>query len=406
VKSVDRHLSDLLVGVEPLQTVTMDFLDALGAVLAEDVVSRVDLPIFDNSAMDGYAVRSRDLAGATAQSPVVMAVVGDGGAGAVPPPAAPGAAVRVMTGAPVPVGADAVVPVECTDGGLEEVHITRQPDLWANIRARAEDVTRGEVVLRRGTTVDPAGIGLIASVGLGAVRVHRRPHVLVLSTGSELVPPGEDLGPAQIYDSNGLMLAAAVRQAGGTVRRLATVHDDPDALLGALSEALPGADLVITSGGISVGAYDVVKAALGGLGTVIFERVAMQPGKPQGRGLLGPDRTPIITLPGNPVSAYVSFHVFVRPVLRRMLGYQDVTRPAVAARLLEPLRSPSGRRQFVRVHLATVGEERVVRPVGGPGSHLVGALARSNALVVVPEDVLQVRAGEQVAVMVTEADSW
>ncbi|RYV51158.1 molybdotransferase-like divisome protein Glp [Pengzhenrongella frigida] len=406
MKSVDRHLEDLLAGVAPLEAVAVDFLEALGAVLAQDVVSQVDLPVFDNSAMDGYAVQRADLEGATELDPVVLAVVGDVAAGAVAPPATPGAVVRVMTGAPVPVGADAVVPVEWTDGGTDRVSITRQPAARANIRPRADDVTRGEVVLRRGTEVDPTGIGLISSVGPGVATVHRRPHVLVLSTGSELVPPGSQLGPAQIFDSNSLMLAAAVRQAGGTVRRLAAVHDDPAVLLQVLADALPGVDLVITSGGISVGAYDVVKAALGGLGTVTFEQVAMQPGKPQGHGVLGPDRTRVITLPGNPVSAYVSFQVFVRPVLRRMLGHDEVERPIVPARLLAAMTSPVGRRQFVRAHVEIVAGERVVRPVGGAGSHLVGALARSNALIVVPELTGRVETGEQVAVMITEAGSW
>ncbi len=406
MKSVDAHLRDLLDGVGPLEAVGVDFLDALGAVLADDVVSRVDLPVCYNSALVGFAVPRADLVGASERDPVELAVVGDVAAGAVAPPATPGAVVRVMTGAPVPVGADAVVPVEWTDAGTARVHINRQPELGANIRRRAGDVRAADVVLRRGTAVDPTCIGLIASVGPGAVLVHRRPQVLVVSTGSELVPPGSALGPAQIYDSNSLMLAAAVLQTGCTVRRLSAVRDDPDALLRALHDALPGVDLVLTSGGISVGAYDVVKEALGGLGTVTFERVAMQPGKPQGRGVLGPDRTPIITLPGNPVSAYVSFQVFVRPVLRRLLGHAEIERPTVQAQLLEPLRSPSGRRQFVRARLETVGEGQVVRPVGGSGSHLLGALARSNALVVVPEDVTSLAAGEQVHVMVTEAGQW
>ena len=411
MKSVDDHLRDVLDGVCPLEPVAVGFLEALGAVLADDVVSRVDLPVFDNSAMDGYAVQCADLAGASELDPVELAVVGDVAAGAVAPSATPGAVVRVMTGAPVPVGADAVVPVEWTDAGTARVRINRRPESGANIRLRAGDVHADDVVLRRGTAVDPAGIGLIASVGLGAVLVHRRPHVLVVSTGSELVPPGSALEPAQIYDSNALMLAAAVLQTGCTVRRLAAVEDDPGVLLRVLAdelrdEALPRVDLVLTSGGISVGAYDVVKAALGGLGTVTFERVAMQPGKPQGRGAIGPDHTPILTLPGNPVSAYVSFQVFVRPVLRRMLGYAELERPTVPARLLEPLRSPPGRRQFVRARLETAGEGRTVRPVGGPGSHLVGALAHSNALVVVPEDVTSVAAGEQVQVMVTEVSEW
>ena len=406
MKSVDQHGSDLLDGVKPLEAITVELLSALGAVLAEDVVSGVDLPVFDNSAMDGYAVSCADLVGASERSPVTLAVAGEVGAGSVAPTSSPGSAVRIMTGAPVPVGADAVVQLEWTDGGRDRVRISGEPRVADNIRFRAEEVHRGETVLRRGTVVDPSTIALIASVGLAAVAVHRRPHVLVVSTGSELVAPGAPLRAAQIYDSNAVMLAAAVQQAGGTVQRIAAVHDDPEALLGALYEALPGADLVLTSGGISVGAYDVVKAALSALGTVVFERVAMQPGKPRGYGVVGPDRTPIITLPGNPVSAYVSFHVFVRPVLRRLLGDPSGAAPSVNARLLEPLRSPEGRQQYARAHLETAGPERVVRQVGGAGSHLVGALARSNALIVVPADVTDVPAGTQVEVLMTEARTW
>jgi len=406
MKSVDQHAAELLDGVNPLDPVLLELLDALGCVLAEDVVSSVDLPVFDNSAMDGYAVHRADLVCATEDSPVTLPVRGEVPAGSTAPTSIAGSAVRIMTGAPVPRGADAVVQLEWTDGGTHEVCISRSPKLAANIRRRAEDVRRGDVVLARGTVIVPATIALLASIGLAAVSVHRRPLVLVVSTGSELVPPGSELGAAQIFDSNALMLAAAVQQAGATVRRLAAVPDEPAALLRALEAALPGVDLVVTSGGISVGAYDVVKAALSTLGTVTFDRVAMQPGKPQGHGVVGPRRTPIITLPGNPVSAYVSFHVFVRPVLRRLLGYAAVAPALVTARLLEPLRSPAGRRQYARARLETAGLERVVRPLGGSGSHLVGALARSDALIIVPVGVTEVPAGAQVEVLLTQALPW
>jgi molybdopterin molybdotransferase len=406
VKSVDAHLAAVLDGVGPLPPVTVGLDDALGAVLAQDLRAEIDLPVFTSSAMDGYAVRCADLERASDLDPVTLPVTGDVGAGTVAPAVVPGAAVRVMTGAPVPAGADAVVPVEWTDGGMQAVTISRRPAPSANIRPQGEDVSLGSVVLRAGAVVDPAAVALIAAIGASRVTVHRRPQVLVLSTGSELVAPGSELGPAQIFDANSAMLVAAVRQVDGEPRQLSAVRDDPDALVRLLLGALDGADLVLTTGGISVGAYDVVKEALGALGTVTFDRVAMQPGKPQGHGVLGPDRVPVLTLPGNPVSAFVSFQVFVRPVLRRLQGYQDVSSPTVRARLREPLTSPDGRRQFVRVDLTNEPGGYVATPVGGSGSHLVGALARANALAVVPEHVTQLAAGDEIEVMVSHAHLW
>jgi molybdopterin molybdotransferase len=406
MKTVDAHLADVLDGVRPLPTVTPPLIDALGAVLAHDLRSQIDLPVFTNSAMDGYAVRRSDLAGASESSPVTMTVTGDVGAGTVAPAVVPGSAVRVMTGAPLPAGADAVVPVEWTDAGVAVVTISREPAPWANIRTHGEDVPRGSVVLRQGAIIDPAAIALIASIGASHVTVHRRAHVLILSTGSELVAPGSTLGPAQIFDSNSIMLASAVRQLGATFRQLSAAPDDADALLHLLLSELDGVDLVLTTGGISVGAYDVVKEALSTLGTVTFERVAMQPGKPQGHGVLGHQRVPVLTLPGNPVSAFVSFHVFVAPVLRRLHGHRDVMGPTVRARLGAPLTSPDGRRQFVRVDLATEAGERVATPVGGSGSHLVGALARANALAIVPEHVTHKATGDDIEVMVSHAHLW
>ncbi len=406
MRSVDAHLVEVLDGVLPLPAVTVGLVDALGSVLAQDLRAQIDLPVFTSSAMDGYAVRRADLEHATDLDPVALPVTGDVAAGTVAPVSVPGAAVRVMTGAPVPAGADAVVPVEWTDGGVRTVTISRRPARLANIRARAEDVSRGSVVLGAGAVVDPAATALIAAIGASSVTVHRRPQVLILSTGSELVAPGSALGPAQIFDANSAMLVAAVRQVGGATRQLTAVRDDPDALVERLLGALDGVDLVLTSGGISVGAHDVVKAALGALGTVTFDRVAMQPGKPQGHGVLGPERIPVLTLPGNPVSAFVSFQVFVRPVLRRLQGHRDVTCPTVDARLHAPLTSPDGRRQFVRVDLANEPGGYVATPVGGVGSHLVGALARANALAVVPEHVTRLDAGDEIEVMVSHAHLW
>ncbi|MDP9398661.1 MAG: molybdopterin molybdotransferase MoeA [Actinomycetota bacterium] len=403
MKTVAEHLADVLAGVGPLPPIEMQLLDAHGCTLAREVTAPIDLPVFDNSAMDGYAVVAADLAGA-GDAPVTLPVLGDMAAGTAPTAyrVGPGVSTRIMTGAPVPGGADAVVPVEWTDGGVEQVQIRRAPAVGANIRRRAEDVTTGELLLPAGTRLGARQLGLLAAAGLGRIPVRPRPRVVVLSTGSELVEPGSVLGPGQIPESNSSTLTAAALEAGALAFRVGIVPDDPGQLLDAIEDSLVRADVVLTTGGVSVGAYDVVKEALGTLGTVRFDKVAMQPGMPQGFGTVGRDATPIFTLPGNPVSAYVSFEVFVRPVLRRLLGIEPVQRPLVDAVVLEGFSSPPGRRQYVRAALDPSELGYAVRPVGGRGSHLVKDLARSDALIVVPEEVREVPEGATVQVAVLE----
>ena len=310
-----------------------------------------------------------------------------------------GSAIRIMTGAPLPEGAEAVVPVEWTDGGMPEVRITRSIARGANVRRRGDDVPLGEVVATAGTVLGPREIALLAAVGRGRVSVHPQPRVVIISTGSELVEPGSPLAPGLVADSNGVTIAAAVQEAGAIAYRVGPLADDAGTLLATLEDQLVRADLIVTTGGVSAGAYDTVKAVLSRLGSVEFTTVAMQPGMPQGHGALGPDDTPIFTLPGNPVSAYVSFEVFVRPVLRRMLGHGSIYRPVVRAVLADPLQSPAGRRQFARGILVVEDGRYVVRPAGGQRSHMLGALAKANALVVIPEDVTEVKAGTAVAVL-------
>ena len=379
---------------------------ALGRILARDLVSPGALPPFSNSAMDGYALRAADLAALADGTPVVLPVAADIPAGRVDgPPLAPGTAHRIMTGAPLPSGADAVVQVEWTDAGVDEVRVVRAVAAGQNVRDAGEDVTGGETVLGAGTLLGPAQVGLAAAVGAGTLAVRRRPRVLVLSTGSELVPPGEPLRHGQIYESNGPMLAAAVVEAGGEARLLRFVPDDVGEFAARLAGALAEdhVDLVLTSGGVSAGAYEVVKDALTGHG-VDFVKVAMQPGMPQGCGRLADlggyagetDGTAVVTLPGNPVSSLVSFEVFVRPALRAALGHPDPQRPRVRARLAEPVDSPSGRRQFRRGRIDAVAG--TVTPVGAPGSHLLAALARADCLLVVAEQITHVPAGSEVEV--------
>ncbi len=398
--SVDEHLARVLSVVKPLAPLDLGLLDAQGCVLDEDVVAPLPLPQFDNSAMDGYAVRTEDLAG---PMPVVLPVIGDIAAG---PASAlrvqPGLCARIMTGAALPEGADAVVPLELTDGGVSHVRIDRAVDVGAYVRRAGEDVAAGETVLARGSSLGSASIGLAAAVGRTRVLVRPRPRVVVVSTGSELVEPGSPLGPGQIVDANSFALTAAAVEAGALAYRVGIVPDDARTLLATLEDQLVRADVLITSGGVSVGAYDVVKEVLSTVGTVQFDKVGMQPGMPQGFGTIGPDSTPVFGLPGNPVSALVSFEVFVRPALRRMLGAEPLERPRVTAVATEALRSPAGKRSFVRVQLAVRKGAYVVTPVGGAGSHLLAGMARANALAVVPEDVEEIAAGDPVTVVLLE----
>ena len=402
---VDEHLALILERIPELPAYDQPLLETLGLPAVEDVVSPLSLPVFDNSAMDGYAVVFRDVAEATPDRPVHLPVVGEIAAGQTQIFAmSPGTAVRIMTGAPIPTGCTTVVPVEDTDDGVAKVLIHRAPREGAHIRRAGEDVKKGDVVLRAGERIDARRAGLLASVGIGRIPARPRPRVVVMSTGSELVEPGEPLGRDSIYDANSYLLAAAVRQAGAIAYRVSASPDDPETFIEALTDQLVRADVVVTSGGVSKGTHDVVKEALSQLGTVDFREVAMQPGKPQGFGVIGEDDTPIFTLPGNPVSSYVSFEAFVLPAIRKLMGRTPYSRPTTRARLTHPISSPEGRRQFVRGAYEVDRGGPFVSPVGGHGSHLIGDLAGSNAFIVVPEDVTSVTAGEQVQVTLLDED--
>ena len=401
MRSVAEHLAAVLDGIEPLEPVDVALLDAIGLTLAADVVAPWPLPSFDNSSMDGYAVRAADIKAASEQTPVVLPVLGDVAAGGTAiAEVAPGTALRIMTGAPMPSGADTVVPVERTDGGTEQVSIAAAMAPGTYIRRAGEDVAAGTVVQRAGDVVTERSVAVLASVGCAHVSVVRRPHVVVVSTGDELVEVGHPLEHGQIVDSNGLMLVALARAAGASAWRTPHAHDDDAELRAVLDAALRSADVIVTSGGVSMGAYDTVKAVLGASGEVEFVKVAQHPGMPHGSGRLGAKRIPIVTLPGNPVSSFISFELYVRPLVRRLLGRTDLTRTTEPAVLLEPLDSPPGKAQYVRAVLEVgVDGARTVRPVGGQGSHVVGGLAMAQALVVVPVDVAHVVAGETVAVL-------
>lgn len=394
VRTLDEHAAAVLALGAPLPVRVVPLAAARGAALARDVVSAVDLPPWDSSAMDGYALAAADVRAGAVLDVADDVPAGDARGVVVPP----GAAVRIMTGAPVPAGADTVVPVELTDAGTDRVVLHDVVAARAHVRGRGEDVRAGDVVLRAGDVLGPAALGLLAATGHRQVPVHARPRVAVVSTGSELVTDGGPLAHGQIHESNGVQLAAAAEAAGASVVDVRVLTDDVPDVLRVLDELGERADVVVTTGGVSVGAYDVVRDALlaGGHGELVHVR--MQPGKPQGVGRL-PSGAPVLSLPGNPVSAFVSFELFVRPLLRRLLGARDVHRRRLPAALASDVRSPAGRRQLLRARLEVDGRGLVAVPVGGPGSHLLGSLARADALVDVPADVTHVAAGETVTVV-------
>nr|WP_267880614.1 gephyrin-like molybdotransferase Glp [Actinokineospora spheciospongiae] len=365
-----------------------------GLVLAEDLVAAVSLPPFDNSAMDGYAVRAADVAGA----PVALPVADDIPAGRTAVrPLEPGTAHRIMTGAPLPPGADAVVQVELTDGGTEVVTVNSAVPVGRHLRMVGEDVVAGTVVLSAGTVLGPPQLGLAAAVGAAALPVRRRPRVLVLSTGSELVEPGRELEFGQIHESNSVLIAAGVEEVGGVAEVLRFVPDDVEEFRSVVAARAGTADVLVTSGGVSAGAYEVVKDALTGRG-VEFVRVLVQPGGPQGSGLV--DGLPVVAFPGNPVSAALSFELFLRPALLGALGHRSVDRPRARARAAAAMTSPAGRVQYRRGRHDS-GSVEVV-PVGGPGSHLLASFAASNCLIEIPEDVTEVPEGAEVDVVLLD----
>ncbi len=388
--SVADHRSRILAEVQPTRVVELPLRQARGLVVAAPVRSAVDLPGFDNSAMDGYAVRAAEVAQATPEAPVVLPVEADIAAGSrTPATLRAGAAARIMTGAPVPEGADTIIQVEHTDGGAERVQVVHAAAPGRHIRRTGEDVRTGDVVLEPGAVFGVRELALVAASGCGRVSVHPRPRVLVMSTGDELVPVGEIPGFGEVVDSNGAMLEALCDAYGFESLRVTGVEDTTEAVLAALAEGVAaGADAVVTTGGVSMGVYDAVKAALADRG-VRFDRVAMMPGKPQGFGVVevgGREGVPVFTLPGNPVSAYVSFHVFVLPALQRMSGAEPTGLPRVRVRVEgeQPVRRE--RDQYLRARLRETESGPVARVLSGQGSHMLAGLAEADGLLIVPRE--------------------
>ncbi len=406
--SVEEARAYILRYFKPLETEYVSPDEALDRILSEDIVAPLAVPPHDNSAMDGYAVRAQDIAGASAQNPIRLNVVADLAAGYMSDVAVTaGAAIRIMTGAPLPPGADTVVRFEETSEAVSQkatgkgnpfVEILSAPKRGDNVRRAGEDVRAGEIILPKGSKLRPPEIGLLASVGCARVPVHRRPRVAILATGDELAEVDEPLAPGKIRSSNEYANAAAVIKAGGIPIRLGIARDNLEDLTRKIRAGIDaGADLFITSAGVSVGDYDIVKDVLNREGAMHFWQVNMKPGKPLAFGLIG--AMPLLGLPGNPVSAIISFETFARPAILTMLGRTKFARPYVMAVLQDRAENNAGRRNYIRVHVArNDAGEYIATTTGEQGSGILTSLSRANGLLEMPPDVLEYKPGERVKI--------
>ena len=411
--SVEDALDRILGYFDVLETERVPLLDGLGQVLAEDATATHDIPPLDNSAMDGYAIQAASVSGASESSPVTLKVIGLVTAGDLPSDTVvPGTAVRIMTGAPVPVGADSVVPFEDTDeidrrnagNTLDEIGIRFPVGIGADIRPAGQDVRSGTPVLSKGTTLRPAEIGVLASLGFDAVKVVRRPVVAILSTGNELLHPGDEYAPGKIYDANSYSVAASVQRYGGVPRLLGIARDNLDSMNSKLAEGLK-ADLLITSAGVSKGDYDMVKDVLARHGQIDFWSVRMRPGKPLAFGLLHSDdgrNVPHLGLPGNPVSAMVTFEQFGRAAIHKMMGKSGFLKPRIEAVLDEPIYNTDGRRVYARAMITKDNGVYRARLTGNQSSNLLTSMAGANGLAVCPEDLPVKETGETVEVQMLD----
>ena len=403
--SVEDARAQMLDGLQPLPSEDAALGDALGRVMAAELTSLTTLPPWDNSAMDGFAVVAADISSASQAAPVILRVTGEVAAGAAPTATVtPGTAVRILTGAPLPPGADAVVPVEDTDAAPGVASLPAQVAIrsafspGAHIRPAGSDLRAGQRLLETGTQLTPAAIAVAAAGGHATLAVHGRPRVAVLATGDELVQAGGPLGAAQIPDSNTPGLMAAARDAGAEVRSLGIARDSLESVREALLKGLEWADIIVASGGVSVGAHDVVKDAFASVGRIDLWRIAVQPGKPLAFGRAG--KVLLFGLPGNPVSSLVTFELFVRPVIRRLAGHTDVVgREMVRATLGQAVSKAPGRRAFIRVRLTAADDGWHASLAGGQESHMLSALAAADGLAIIPETMDTAAAGAQVEVI-------
>jgi molybdopterin molybdotransferase len=405
--SVEDALAQVLSAFRPLEPERVPLLETLGRVLAEDVYADINIPPHDNSAMDGYAVIAADATGAGPETPVRLRVTENLAAGYVAEQqVVPGTAIRIMTGAPVPGGADAVIRFERTEQEGEWVDLYFAPPVGNNIRCAGEDVREGDLILHKGTRIRPQEMGMLAALGCKEVSVIRRPRVAILATGDELVDVGEPLGPGKIRNTNSYSNAAQVAKYGGVPIMLGIAQDRMTDLTDKIQDGLAqGADLLLTSGGVSVGDFDVVKKVLSAEGEITFWRVRMKPGKPLAFGRIeaqvdGEKRTvPVLGMPGNPVSVMISFEVFARPAILTMLGITDLDKPTVEAVLVDEIPSKDERRHYVRVCLERDGDAYQASLTGAQGSGILNSMVKANGLAVIPEDWTRAPAGSRVRAM-------
>jgi len=400
--TVEEALERVLAEFHPLAPEQVPIIGALGRVLAEDVVADADIPPHANSSMDGYAVLAADTAGASRQAPNRLRVVGELAAGYVAHAAVvPGTAIRIMTGAPIPSGADAVVRVEDTESAGEWVEILAEAPEGQYVRPAGEDVRQGELALSQGTLVRPPEVGMLATLGHSHVRVVRRPRVAVLATGDEVVAVEEPLAPGKIRNANSYSNAAQVIKYGGIPVMLGIARDRVEELTAKISAGLAmEVDLFLTSGGVSVGDFDLVKDVLAAEGEIEFWRVRMKPGKPLAFGRIG--GVPVLGLPGNPVSVMVSFEMFVRPAILKMLGMTDWERRTVEATLMDAVRRKDDRRHYLRVRVEQHDGQYRAFLTGGQGSGILSSMVKANALAIIPEDWTHAPVGAQVRVIMLD----
>ena len=403
--SVEQALEKILSYVDVLGEDERPILDCLGQVLAEDIYSPISVPPLDNTAMDGYAVRSRDTQGAGRQSPRFLRVIDTVTAGSISRhEVKPGTAIRIMTGAPIPKGADSVVRFEDTDepqrkGTFAEIGILCEVEVGSDIRRAGEDIAQGSIVLRQGTTIRPSEIGVLASLGRSLVKVIRRPVVAILATGDELVEINQPLPPGKIYNSNTYSVAALVVRYGGVPKIIGVALDSEDSLVAKLNMALDS-DMLITTGGVSMGDYDVVKDILASEGEIVFWQVRMKPGKPLAFGRI--KGMPHLGLPGNPVSSMVTFELFARPAILKMMGKKNLAKPTIEAIIENPVVNSDGRRIFARAVVEKRGGQYFARLTGPQGSGILTSMTLANGLVIVSEDKAGVAAGDIVQVMMLD----
>jgi molybdopterin molybdotransferase len=396
--SVEEAREKVLSEIHPLAPLQLPLMEAFGCVSAEDIVATRDLPEFASSAMDGFAVRASDVANASSTHPVELKIVGRAMIGRLPETTVGGGeAVRIATGAPIPGGADAIVPIENAQVLGETVRLLDAPAPGRHVRPAGEDVREGEILVPSGKRLGPPELGLLANAGFPHPLVHPRPRVVVLSTGDELVPPTTAPEYGQIRDSNAYTIFGAIREVGATPTLAGIVRDDVDELRETVLSHLIQADAFVSSGGVSVGERDVVKAAFFRRGELDFFKVAMQPGMPQGFGRI--EGKPYFGLPGNPVSVFVSFEMFIRPALLKMMGRTHLFRPEVAATLTGDVSGPRGKTQFARVNVTRTADGWSAQPTGDRGSNLISTVARANGLAVIPAGTETARSGERVKVM-------